>query len=725
MNARTIQPSSSSSPSSPDLRALFAPRSIAIVGATDRPGPALRIRTSLDALGFDGELHAVNPARMQALGRACAPSLSALERAPDVALLCVGPERAAAAVLDAARAGVKAVVSYASGVGGTLHDGRPSLDVIRAACADAGIAFCGPDCMGVLNPATRSTLYMGEVQDASSLAGDVALITQSGSMAIGLLTDVRRFGYSHVISTGAEAVLTAADYLAALADDACTRVIVLFLEAVRDIGRFTAAADRARERGKPVVVLKVGKTALSQQAALGHTGGIAGDARVFSALLARHGCIEVATLEELTETVVCLRAAKLPSLTGIGIVSPSGGHVEYALDTAARAGVDLPALPDVQRASLASAIGAVSAHGNPVDAWGNGDYETNLRAGLRAFAASPAHGAVVLVTDTMDGQPTRPTRYVDALLDIASTSDKPFYLLSSRSGLFRREYADRLAAHGASQLAGVEPALRAIANAAKWRAAQPLPMRAPQPPLASITSITSLTSQDALPHGKQWLDEAKAKALLRAYGFATPRSTLANADDDPAALAAEIGFPVALKVIDARIAHRTPYGLVQLDLDSEDAVRRAADVIRARLAEHFPACRDVPLLVERMTSPGLDLFVAASTDPECGPMLMLGLGGFLLETVRDVVAIPLPPREGEVAARLAQSGLGRFLGSRSGALFGGIEPLARFAEAIGDLYAAANGRLSLIELNPVRLTDRAGAPVVLDALIATEEASPT
>ncbi|TDV05488.1 acetate--CoA ligase family protein [Paraburkholderia caballeronis] len=699
----------------PGLRALFAPRSIAIVGATDRPGPALRIRASLDALGFTGALHAVNPARAEALGRSCAPSLSALAArsgAPDVALLCVGPERVAAAVLDAAQAGVKGVVAYASGVGATSHDGRAALDVIRAACAENGIAFCGPDCMGILNPATRSTLYMGEIQDATSIGGDVALITQSGSMAIGLLTDVRRFGYSHVISTGAEAVLTAADYLAALADDPATRVIVLFLEAVRDIGRFVAAADRARERGKPVVVLKVGKTALSQQAALGHTGGIAGDARVFSALLARHGCIEVSTLEELTETVVCLRAARRPAQAGIGIVSPSGGHVEYALDTAARAGIDLPALPDAQRAALAATIGTVSAHGNPVDAWGNGDYETNLRAGLDAFAASPVHGAVVLVTDTMDGQPTRPTRYVDALLDVASRSDKPFYLLSSRAGLFRREYADRLAEHGASQLAGVEPALRAIANAAAWRAARPQPPRAPQ---------TSPAFIDALPRGKHWLDEAKAKAWLRACGLATPAGALAGATDDPSKLAAELGFPVALKVIDERIPHRTPYGLVQLDLNSADAVTRAAGTIRARLATHFPACENVPLLVERMTGPGLDLFVGASTDPECGPMLMIGLGGFLLETVRDVVAIPLPPRAGEVAARLAQSGLGRFLASRSGALFGGVEPLVRFAETIGDLYVAANGRLALIELNPVRVTDRAAAPVVLDALIATAE----
>jgi len=706
----------------PDLTPLLAPRSIAIVGASDRPGPSQRIFASLRALGFAGEIHAVNPGRSEALGRDCAPSLAALAargKVPDVAVLCVAPERVAAAVLDAAGAGVRGVVSYASGVGRTAHDGRAALDVIVEACARAGIAFCGPDCMGILNPATRSTLYLGELLDAAAVGGDVGLITQSGSMAIGLLTDVRRFGYSHVISTGAEAVLTAADYLAALADDPATRVIALFLEAVRDMDRFLAALDHARARGKPVVVLKVGKTAQSRAAALGHTGGIAGDARVFSALLARHGCIEAATLEELTETIVCLRAARLPAAPGIGIVSPSGGHVEYALDIAARAGVALPPMPPASLAPLAEVIGPVSGPGNPVDAWGNGDFETNLRAGLAAFAASPDHGAVALVTDTLDGQPTRPTRYVDALLDVAATADKPFYLLSSRAGLFRREYAERLAAHGAAQLSGIEPALRAIGHAAAWRAAVARPARAPAavPGMSGVPGVPDVFGQ--LPRGEGWLNEARAKAFLRACGLPTPRGVLAGAGDAPAAIAGEIGFPVALKVIDDRIPHRTPYGLLQLDLADAGAVERAAALMRDRLARHFPQCVDAPLLVEGMTAAGIDLFVAASTDPECGPMLVIGLGGFLLEVVRDVVAVPLPPRAGEVAARLADSAIGRFLASRSGDLFGGVAALARLAETIGDLYVAAAGRLSLIELNPVRLVAGADQPVILDALIAT------
>ena len=249
----------------PDLRALLAPRSIAIVGASDSPGPTTRILSSLQAVGFTGEIFAVNPGRDRALDRNCFPSLAALPRPPDAAVLCISPERVAAAVVDAAAAGVKAVVSYASGVQHTQLDGRSAIEVIQQTCARAGIAFCGPDCMGVLNPASQSTLYLGEVQDSARIAGDVGLITQSGSMAIGLLTDVRRHGYSHVISTGAEAVLNAAHYLVALADDPDTRVIAMFLEAVRDMPRFVTGLDLARARGKPVIVLKVGKTEASRR----------------------------------------------------------------------------------------------------------------------------------------------------------------------------------------------------------------------------------------------------------------------------------------------------------------------------------------------------------------------------------------------------------------------------------------------------------------------------
>lgn len=693
----------------PDLRSLLAPRSIAIVGASDRPGPSGRIFASLQAMGFEGTIHPVNPGRDRVFGLPCAPSLAALGMPPEAAALCVAPERVAEAVVDAAAAGVKAVVSYASGVQRTLYRGRPSIDVIQEVCASANIAFGGPDCMGVLNPASRSTLYLGQLLDAAPVKGDVGLITQSGSMAIGLLTDCRRFGYSHVISTGAEAVLGAAQYLAALAADPDTRVIALFLEAVRDRAAFTAALDLARISGKPVVVLKVGKVEASRQAALGHTGGVAGDARVFSALLRRHGAIEVATLEELTETIVCLRAARLPRARGIGIVSPSGGHVEYALDTAGRSQVVLPPMSEAAREVLAGVIGPITGPGNPIDAWGNGDFETNLRAGLAAFAGSDAHGAVALITDTMDGQPTRPTRYVDALLDISATCDKPFYLLSSRFGLFRQENVDRLSANGAAQLSGIEPALRAISKAAAWREASAME---PRPAAVFLPELAA----------PGWQHEVAAKTLLQRHGFAVPPGDLVAPDGDPAAVAAGLGFPVALKVIEDRIPHRTPYGLVALDLADADSVRAAAARIRARLLEHFPDCAAAPLLVERMTPAGLDLFLAASTDPESGPMLTMGLGGFLLEVVRDVVAIPLPSREGEVASLLEESAVGRFLASPSGAMFGGAAPVVRFAEALGDLYAT--GRFSLIELNPVRLVSGQAELVILDALLAVQPGTP-
>ncbi len=700
---------------SPDLRALLEPRSIAIVGASDRPGPSTRIFASLTAMGFSGEIFAVNPGREQALGRPCVPSLTALSTPPDAAVLCIGPERVTDAVIDAAAAGVKAVVSFASGVQRMVHDGRPAIEVIQQACVNANIAFCGPDCMGVLNAACGSTLYLGELLEPASIRGDVGLITQSGSMAIGLLTDCRRFGYSHVISTGAEAVLDAAHYLSALADDTDTKVIALFLEAVRDMDRFLAALTRARGAGKPVVVLKVGKTEASRQAALGHTGGIAGDARVFSALLRRHGGIEVATLEELTETIVCLRAARRPAKRGIGIVSPSGGHVEYALDTAARAAIALPPMPESARAELATIIGPMIGPGNPVDAWGNGDFERNLRAGLAAFAGSDEYGAVALITDTMDGQPTRPSHYVDALLDIAATCDKPFYLLSSRAGLFRRDFADRLAANGAAQLSGIEPALRAISKVAGWCGAVALPPG--KPGSASGPEVVRVP-------GSGWLNEAAAKAFLAARGFTVAPGTVVSAADDLVEAAAAVGFPVALKVIDDRIPHRTPYGLIALDLADAAAVRDGGTLLRERLVRHAPDCADAPFLVERMTPSGLDLFVAASTDPECGPMVLLGLGGFLLEAVRDVVAVPLPACAGEVAALLQESAIGRFLASPSGATFGGVEPLVSFAEAIGELYIAAAGGLSLIEINPVRLVPGQGAPVILDALIASREQMP-
>src|SRR5207237_4175577 len=228
----------------------------------------------------------------------------------------------------AAQRGVRAAIIFDGGFAERGEEGRRRQEELVAICREAGIALCGPNCMGVVSPHARSLVYIQTLADPTLLAGNVGLVSQSGSLCIGLLADCRRFGFSHVISSGNEAVLAAADYLEFLVDDPTTRVIALFLETVREPERFVAALDRAADCGKPVVVLKVGRSERARRAITSHTGGLAGESRVFSEVLRAHRAIEVNDLDEMTEVLAVCQGHRWPRGRGISVITGSGGLAE-------------------------------------------------------------------------------------------------------------------------------------------------------------------------------------------------------------------------------------------------------------------------------------------------------------------------------------------------------------------------------------------------------------
>src|SRR3954468_18700411 len=255
------------------LEALFQPRSIAVIGASERPGVGRRMVASLDRIGFAGALYPIHPAYPTILGHPCYPTIADLPEAPDVAVFCLGHQRVLDPFIAAARRGIKGAVIYDGGFAEQGEEGRRLQDKIEAICREASIALCGPNCMGVLNPHHPSTTYLGELRDPTGLAGNVGLVSQSGAVCISLLTDVRRFGFSHVVSSGNEAVLCAAEYIEYLVEDPRTAMVGLFIETIRQPDRFAAALDRAAASDKPVVVLKAGQGERARRAVPTHTGG--------------------------------------------------------------------------------------------------------------------------------------------------------------------------------------------------------------------------------------------------------------------------------------------------------------------------------------------------------------------------------------------------------------------------------------------------------------------
>jgi acetate---CoA ligase (ADP-forming) len=458
------------------LEALFKPRSIAVVGASEKPTIGRRLIASLDRFGFSGSIFPVNPNYPTVLGRRCYAGIAELPEAPDVVAFCVGHERVLEPLVAAAKRGARGAVIYDGGFAEQGEDGRRRQIQIEGICRDGGIALCGPNCMGVLSPHHPSTTYLQELRDPAGLAGNVGIVSQSGGFCIGLLNDVRRFGFSHVVSSGNEAVLAAADYLEYLVDDPLTKVIGGFIETVRHPDRFVAALDHAAARGKPVVALKVGRTERTQYAIASHTAGVAGDPGFASELLRAHHAIEVSDLVEFTEAIAAAQSTKRPAGRRLGVVTTSGGLAELILDIAASMDLQLPPLSASVKAEIERRIGFVSGDGNPLDAWGNGTFLVNLPHALRVFDASPDHDIVVFCRDNCDGQPFEAPEigwtYLELFERAAANSSKPYYLLHTRPGVMNREQVVHLRNCGIAVVGGIREGLGAIDRLARQTTTQ-------------------------------------------------------------------------------------------------------------------------------------------------------------------------------------------------------------------------------------------------------------
>jgi acetate---CoA ligase (ADP-forming) len=439
------------------LDALFKPNSIAIVGASEKPTPGRRIITSLDRLGFAGKIYPINPNYAAVLNRPCYPSFAELPEAPDVALFCLGHERVVDAFIAGAKRGMKAAVIYDGGFAEHSGAGRAQQAKIAETCREYGIALCGPNCMGILNPA--------------SLAGNVGILSHSGGLCVGLLTDTRRYGFSHIVSSGNEAAVTVAEFLEYLVEDPQTKVIGGFIETIRHKDRFAAALDRASALGKPVIMLQVGRSERTRQAVASHTGGPAEDPAAIAELFRAHRAIEVGDLVEFTETLAACQSAKRPMGRRLAVITSSGGLAELILDIADANDLQLPPLSPPQKAEIESAIGFITGDGNPCDAWGSGTFAANFPKALALFDASPEHDAILFCRDNFDDQPfDQPglaSLYIEMFARAAAQSVKPHYLMTTRPGVMDRGLTAYLREHGVAVVGGFREGLGAIDRLAR------------------------------------------------------------------------------------------------------------------------------------------------------------------------------------------------------------------------------------------------------------------
>ena len=344
----------------PDLRPLLNPASIAVIGASAQGGRATGAIRNLQELGFRGAIYPVNPKYDEVLGLPCYPSLDAIPGAVDLVCIGIPSEHIQDVLLQAHRKGVLAAVIFASGYAEADESGKARQAELEEFARRTGMAICGPNCLGVLNFNAGSCAYTSTSPSAVK-PGDVALLSQSGSIIVAMVRSLRGIGFSHMISSGNEAVLNSADYLDYFVNDPGTRVLAAYLEGIKDPAKFVAVADRAFEAGKPLIVIKSGRSAGGSAASAAHTGILAGSYEVQSAIFRQKGIIHCADLDEFSEAIEMFRVARrIPAGAGIGMFGISGGENALVMDHAATLGLQIRPLTEPARLSLALAPVAAS-----------------------------------------------------------------------------------------------------------------------------------------------------------------------------------------------------------------------------------------------------------------------------------------------------------------------------------------------------------------------------
>ena len=695
------------------LDPLVNPRSVAIVGATDRGGPGRAVIESLGAIGFTGPIYPVNPKYPTVLNIKCYPSLTDLPEAPDIVVFSIRNPLIPEQMRLAVQRGARAAIIYDSGFAELGADGAKLQEEIAGMAREAGMPVCGPNCMGILNPPERVTTYKQNIMDPAAIVGNVGIISQSGSVCIGLLSDLRRFGVSLSVSAGNEAVTRTVDYLEYLIDDPNTKVIATFTETVREPERYVAALDRAADAGKPVVVIKVGRTERTQRAITSHTGGLAGSSRVFSELLRAHRAIEVNDLDEMTEVLAVCQGKRWPKGRGISVITGSGGLAELILDNATAAGLDLPPLSAAERAEAERVIGRITGDGNPFDAWGNGNYAVNLPHAMSVVDQSERIDSICYCSDTSNdpiiGHPGRVLENVAMLATAASKSSKPYYLLSTRSGVMNRKQIDAMRQEGLVVIGGTRQGLAALDRIGRWAIGLK--------PVRESAAQTQGRLADQLKGSPRTINEFDSKKLLAAYGIPITREHRVETLADAAKAANSLGYPVVLKAVSDAIAHKTELGVVAVNLKNEDDLANAFARLSARLGKLEPRPADLAFLVQEFVAGGVEVFAGVSRDPDFGLSLAFGMGGIAIEVMRDFALRMLPLRDGDAEAMIAETRGAALLGAVRGGEAADVKSLAACLYALGDFASHNADHIAEIDLNPIKVLPQGRGVIVVDALI--------
>ncbi|MBV9736431.1 MAG: acetate--CoA ligase family protein [Acidisphaera sp.] len=712
----------------PDLQALLSPGSIALVGVSADPRTIRgRLLHVLLQRGYAGKLFLVSRSVAEVQGRSTWPSITDLPEPVDLALLAAPARFVPDLLEECGRKGIRAALVVASGFaeerGGA---GAVLQERLRAVAERYGIAVCGPNCEGLVNCLAPVAATFSPTLENPAFAlhppvdpgRRIGVISQSGAFTFSFLnrSQDRQIAFSYMVSSGNEACLKAADYIDFMLADGRTDIILLYLEGVADAPRLLAAAARAADAGKPLIVAKPGRSEAVRRAAASHTGSMVGDARVVEAAFREHGILRGEDIDAMIDVAVGLSWCRPPRGRGVALISASGGGAVWMAEMLAAAGLDVPPLDDATRAEIAALLPSYGSAENPVDLTAAAIREIGYARVIGIVQRSPAINMVLVIGSLAYEYGIEKDR--EALARVTAESDKPVvfctYTTASPRALALLAGAG-IAAY--TSMPNCARALAALAEQSEFRARWARD-RAGRRALAEPAAEDAAVRARLLEAGPV-LCEVDAKQALAGVLPRLPER-LAGTEQEAADAAGAIGYPVALKAQSPALTHKTEAGAVALALADEAAVRAAWRDMAARLsgAEGFRG-----MLVQKMAPPGVEVILGTLRDPGFGPMLMIGLGGIFVEVLDDVVLAPAPVTVERARELILTLRGAKMLSGVRGRPPADLHALAALASALSAFAARHADLVAEIDLNPVIVHEH-GLSVV-DALMLRESGCST
>jgi len=699
-----------------DLTPLMKPKSIGVIGASQRIGRATRVIVNLQRFGYAGRIFPINPKYAEILGLPCYPDLASTPEAPETVVVAIPGADVPGLLATAADRGVRGAVILSSGFGEAGPAGRERQAALERLAAERGLLLCGPNCYGVLNVRLGSATFSADFAEPPR-AGHVALVSQSGGFSHALaehLMRQRAIGLSYIVSCGNQAGLTVEDYVEFLVEDEDTAVIGMIVEGFRQPGKLRRVAALARERGKPIVALKVGRSENARQAVLAHTGSLAGTPEIIDAVLRQHGIVQVASLNEMLDTLTLMDAVRDYRRRGwrVAVLSGLGGECGRVADVAERVGVGLPPLSPASVEALARFMPDFANPRNPLDGTGAMYEDATLFPRMIDVLLRDDTIDVIAVNFRANVPPPggwAPSRQFSQALQTA-LRDRPDKLVlafsSFAGGDLDQDVVRTLAEVGVPFLEGSESAMMALRHAREHRRFLEGPADERPPAVVPVS-----------PAERRALGNAEAMRLLRAFGIPLAETVGAAEADEAVRGADRLGYPVVLKIDSPDIVHKTDVGGVRVGCADAHAVRRAFHEMREEVRRRAPAARIDGVVVQRMITGGTEMILGVKHDPTFGPAVVCGFGGVFVEVMRDV-AVGVPPLD--LAEARAMIG-----GLRGSALLRGargrppadVGALADALVRLATLADAQRERVRALDINPLVVLEEGRGVVAVDWLI--------